>query len=120
MPDFDPRWDGASIPENHWHFHRRLHERYGITMAPGDFGAMVRDIETGRALMVHKHTRKRRVYWCRLKSCYERVYVLANGDMILTAWPATREIVALRKQAQARYEAERQRKAAEAATSALP
>lgn len=50
--DFDPRWLGRSIPERHWHFHRRLLERYGIILAPGEFGEMIKDIKSGRAPLV--------------------------------------------------------------------
>lgn len=107
MTAFDPRWDGTSIPEKHWHFHRRLHERYGIVMVPGDFGAMVKAIKSGKALMVRKQDRGRRIYWCKVPSCYERIYVLARRDAIFAAWPATPDIIKDRKRAQARLEAER-------------
>jgi len=109
MTAFDLRWDGTSIPEKHWHFHKRLYERYGIVMGPGDFGAMLKAIKGGKALMVRRHGRKQRVYWCKVPSCHERIYVLASGPAILTAWPATRELTTLRKQAQARQEAEQKK-----------
>lgn len=107
MADFDPRWDGTSIPEKHWHFHRRLLERYGIIMGPGDFGAVLKDIKSGKALMVRRLDRGRRVYWCKVPSCYERVYVVGRRGAILTAWPATPDIMKDRKRVQAQQEAKR-------------
>lgn len=44
---FDPRWDGASIPERDWHFHRRLFERYGIVLLPGELRRSCTTWETG-------------------------------------------------------------------------
>lgn len=110
MSDFDPRWDGASIPENNWHFHRRLHERYRIVMAPGEFGAMVKAIKSGKALMVNRRGKHKRIYWHKVQSVHERIYVLVGRNTaILSAWPPTKQLADYRKQAQARLEAERQR-----------
>jgi hypothetical protein len=82
-------------------------------MGPGDFGAMLKAIKDGKALMVRNRGRGQRIYWCKIRSAYERIYVLVGrGGMILTAWPPTSEITGYRRQAQARQEAERKRHAA--------
>lgn len=40
-------WLGQSIPQEHWHFHRRLHERYdGLVLRPGVFSKLCRRILT--------------------------------------------------------------------------
>lgn len=110
MTAFDPRWDGSSIPKEHWHFHKRLYERYGIVMAPGDFGAMVRAIKDGKALMVHRKNKRHRIYWHKVQSVHERIYVLVGqGGAILSAWPPTKQLTGYRKQAEARRVAERRR-----------
>ena len=56
---FDPRWQGRSIPERHWHFHRQLLARYGIVLGPGEFSEMLRDIKDGRALLIEPRTQRR-------------------------------------------------------------
>ena len=108
----DPRWEGRSIPYKHWHFHRRLHERYGIIMAPGEFGAMVKAIKSGKALMVHRKGKHHRIYWHKVQSVHERIYVLVGkSGAILSAWPPTKQLADYRKQAQARRDADRRRTA---------
>lgn len=101
MPDFDPRWDGASIPEKHWHFHRQLYARYSIIMRPGEFSDLSHALRDGRAILVKRHTRGRKIYSHVLKASKKRVYVLANRGGIFTAWPPSKDINAFRKQAEA-------------------
>lgn len=62
---FDVRWFGKPIPERHWHFHRRLLERYDIVLAPGKFSAMLKDIAAGRATMVKRRSARSAVYMIR-------------------------------------------------------
>lgn len=105
---FDPRWEGKSIPHKHWHFHRRLYERYGIIMAPGEFGDMVKAIKSGKALMVNRRGKHQRIYWHKVQSVHERIYVLVGKDSaILSAWPPTNQLADYRRQAQERRDAAR-------------
>lgn len=80
----DPRWIGASIRIEHWHFHRRLWERYGIVLAPGEFSMIKTAIRRGKALLVKRYDRKRAVYSIRLPSCGDRIFVLASGRALVT------------------------------------
>ncbi|WP_043367216.1 hypothetical protein [Belnapia sp. F-4-1] len=40
-------WDGACIPIKHWHFHRRIFERYRMVLPPGAFSKMLRRLQAG-------------------------------------------------------------------------
>ena len=40
-------WEGASIPAEHWHFHRRIFERYRMVLPPGAFSKMLRRLQAG-------------------------------------------------------------------------
>jgi hypothetical protein len=40
-------WEGASIPAEHWHFHRRVFERYRMVLPPGAFSKMLRRLLAG-------------------------------------------------------------------------
>ncbi len=71
--DFDPRWDGRSIPQKLWHFHRQLLARYGIILAPGEFSQMLRNIKRGRAQLVEMRTRRMGIYSVKLQTQNERV-----------------------------------------------
>ncbi len=51
---FDPRWDGAFIPDDHWHFLRRLYERYAVVLAPGEFSAVIAAIKAGDSVYYRK------------------------------------------------------------------
>ncbi|WP_027171544.1 hypothetical protein [Methylobacterium sp. 10] len=84
---FDERWLGASIPSDHWHFHRQLLARYGIVMAPGEFTGMLNDITKGRALRLVERPKGRAIFSVRLKTAGERIYVLAVKRRVITAWP---------------------------------
>lgn len=93
--EYDERWNGASISEEHWHFHRQLLERYGIVMGPGDFSDMIRGLRDGRGLLVKTISRGRRVYRWRLKSSYRLIFVVASKGKVFTAWPPEAELRAL-------------------------
>ena len=96
IPAFDPRWDGASIPKWHSHFHRKLFERYGIVLGPGDFADILKQIRSGEALRVEAR-REGAIYFVKVRSLFERIYVLSDGRHLITAWPATRKLLAKRK-----------------------
>lgn len=77
-------------------------------MAPGEFGDMVKAIKTGKALMVNRRGKHHRIYWHKVQSVRERIYVLVGKDSaILSAWPPTNQLADYRRQAQARRNAER-------------
>jgi hypothetical protein len=40
-------WEGAFIPAEHWHFHRRVFGRYRMVLPPGAFSKMVRRLRSG-------------------------------------------------------------------------
>lgn len=95
---FDARWLGKSIPERHWHFHRRLLERYDIVLAPGEFSAMLKDIATGKAKLVKRRSARSAVYMIRNTRLWERFFVLVvNGD-VRTALPPSRAFKRTRRQ----------------------
>jgi hypothetical protein len=90
--EFDERWNGASIDEEHWHFHRQLLERYHFVMGPGDFSDLIHAIRTGRATKVRPMSRGRALYRYRVKSNGRLIFVLASRYMVFTAWPLTKEL----------------------------
>ena len=89
---FDARWLGKSIPERHWHFHRRLLERYGIVLAPGEFSQMLKDIATGRAPLVQRRSAKSAVYLVRNRRLFERYFILMTNGEIRTALPPSKAL----------------------------
>jgi hypothetical protein len=93
----DPRWIGAMIPKEHWHFHRQLLDRYGIVLAPGDFSKMQSDLADGRALLVKKLKGPQAIYSVRVESARERIYVLAARQNIITAWPPQKRLNDIRR-----------------------
>lgn len=95
--DFDPQWDGRSIPQKHWHFHRQLLDRYGIVLAPGEFSQILRDIRNGRAQLIKKQSGNRAIYSVRIVRLYERVYVVSNGKDLFTAWPPSKRLNEIRR-----------------------
>jgi hypothetical protein len=105
--DLDPRWVGAVIPSEHWHFHRQLLDRYNIVLAPGEFSMIVKVIQSGRALLVEKRGAKVAIYSVRIPSTQDRVYILAAGPNLVTAWPPQRRLNELRRQLIAAREAVR-------------
>lgn len=89
---FDARWFGKAIPERHWHFHRRLLERYGIVLAPGEFSQMLKDIATGRAPLIERRSAKSAVYLVRNRRLFERYFILMTNGEIRTALPPSRAL----------------------------
>ncbi len=95
--DFDARWMNAAIPARHWHFHRRLYAHYGIVLAPGDFGAMLRNLRQGRAQWLKDLGGGRALFAIRMRSCRERVYVVAKHRRhVVTVLPPTLDMRRLR------------------------
>lgn len=94
---FDARWVGRSIPERHWHFHRRLLERYGIVLAPGEFSQMLKDIASGKAPLVQRRSSKSAIYQVRNQRLWERFFVLVTNGEIRTALPASRALKRARR-----------------------
>lgn len=94
---FDSRWENKAIHERDWHFHRRLLERCGIVLAPGEFAAIIRDIKRGTAVQVKKLTSRKAIFWVRIARLHERIYVLSNGQQLFTAYPHTPQLNRLRR-----------------------
>ncbi len=95
---FDTRWLGAYIGEEHWHFHRQLLQRYSIVLGPGEFSRMLAEIKNGKALKVEERRDGSAIYSIRVISANERIYVLAAGLHIITAWPPNRKLNEKRRQ----------------------
>ncbi|MHA6642304.1 hypothetical protein [Mesorhizobium sp. A623] len=100
---FNPRWDGASIPKRHWHFHRQLLIRYRIVLAPGEFSAMLSDIRDGYAKIIERRSKTQAIYLVKFPRLGERIYVLSNGKDVFTAWPPERRLTEIRRQMRERY-----------------
>jgi hypothetical protein len=98
---FDSRWLGKAIPARHWHFHRRLFGRYGIILAPGEFSQMLKDIASGKALLVQRRSAGSAIYMIRNARLWERYFVLVRNGQIKTALPPSRALKRLRGQAPA-------------------
>lgn len=94
--DFDPRWHGAVINSDRWHFHRRLLERYGIVLGPADYSRIARSIADGRAPLIRPGPEDAAVYLVRIPTTGALVFVGArvNGELV-TAMPVTERLVAL-------------------------
>jgi hypothetical protein len=97
MDDFDPRWTGASIPIDHWHFHRQLLLRYGIVLAPGEFSRIHAAIRTGQAQVIQRRSPTQNIYSVRITRLQERIYILAEGSHIITAWPPSARLNEIRR-----------------------
>lgn len=98
VESFDPRWLGASIGEEHWHFHRQLLKRYGFVLAPGEFSRLRNEIKSGKAPMIERRRDGTAIYSVRIKSVNVRIFVLAAGLHIITAWPPNRKLTEKRRQ----------------------
>lgn len=94
---FDNRWLGKSIPERHWHFHRRLLERYDIVLAPGEFSQMLKDIGSGRAPLIQRKSAKSAIYMVRNRRLFERYFVLVTNGEVRTALPPSKKFKRLRQ-----------------------
>lgn len=90
---YDPLWEGACIPIEHWHFHRRLWERYWIVLGPGEFGDIKRAVEKGRAFQIESHTEGKATYLFRLgQHGQDLVFALFRGSRPVTALPPTKAL----------------------------
>jgi hypothetical protein len=98
LPDgLDPIWIGASIPQEHWHFHRRLWQRYWIVLGPGEFSAILRAIRRRKAVLIEKRSKKVAVYSVRLPAWDERVFVVATRQWLITVLPPKPRLRELRR-----------------------
>jgi len=102
VESFDSRWLGASIGEEHWHFHRQLLQRYSIVLAPGEFSRLFTEIKTGKAPMIERRRDGAVIYSVRIRSVNERIYVLAAGLHIISAWPPNKKLNEKRRQVKKR------------------
>jgi hypothetical protein len=91
--DFDERWNGASIPRNHWHFHRRLFERYAIVLAPGEYSGLLKDIKGGYVQLVKKRASRPSIYCVWIRSADQRVFLIASRHRLFTVLPQSTRIV---------------------------
>ena len=95
--EIDPRWIGAFIPVDHWHFHSQLLKRFAIVLAPGEFSAIRKRFVNDSALLIEERRHRRAIYSVRVKSVDQRIYVLAERGRIITAWPPERRLNAIRR-----------------------
>jgi len=95
--DLDPRWIGATIQKEPWHFHRQLLSRYKIVLAPGEYSMIVAAILSGEALLIERRGAKQAIYSVRIPRLWERVYILAAGPKLITAWPPQKRMNAIRR-----------------------
>jgi hypothetical protein len=85
--EFDPRWEGACVSRQHWHFHRQLFLRYGVVLAHGQFSQIIADIRRGQARLVKAKGKRGSIYSIRIKKAGGRVYIFAIDCVPITAWP---------------------------------
>lgn len=95
--DFDPLWNGKSIPKYHWHFHRQLFARYGIVLAPGEFSEMLRDIKDGRATVIERLSSNATIYMIRNTRLWQQYFVLVRNGYVVTALPPGKKLKRLRQ-----------------------
>lgn len=76
LPAFDERWDGAVIAAPQWHFHRRLLERYGVVLGPGEFSRIIRDIRRGRAIFIERRGKDATLHAVEMAGACGWVFVL--------------------------------------------
>lgn len=93
----DPRWIGTVYPRDQWHFHQTMLARYGIVLVPGEFSMIVDAIVSGEAPLVERKRKGHAIYSVRITRLWERVFVLARGPLLVSAWPPTRKLNALRR-----------------------
>jgi hypothetical protein len=92
----EDRWvweDGAHIPRCHWHFHRRLRERYGIVLEPGEFGMIVRQFKKKQAVQIGRD-----LYAVRIRQTVKKspwIFVVKNGGWphndLVTVYPSNKD-----------------------------
>lgn len=85
--ELHPRWIGAYISKQHWHFHRQLFLRYSVVLALGQFSQIIADIRRGQARLVKAKGKRGAIYSVRIKQAGGRVYVFAVDCVPITAWP---------------------------------
>ncbi|MCV0394361.1 MAG: hypothetical protein K5872_13395 [Rhizobiaceae bacterium] len=96
---FDERWHGASIRRDSWHLHRALFHRYKIVLGPGEFSGILREIQSGRALLLEERSNGYALFWVRIPGQFERAFIVARGRRrLITALPPTRRLKRLRLQ----------------------
>jgi hypothetical protein len=95
----DPRWEGVSIPREHWHFQRRLWDHYSIILEPGEFSWIMTTIRNGDAVLVERQGKTKAVYSVYLRSRRERIYVVAARDVPITSLKPSRRLRELRRAA---------------------
>ena len=83
----DAKWVGVAIPCASWHFHRRLFERYGIVLAPGDYSDMVKQIKKGKAQLLRRGYEDEALYCVEVKSLGQLIYVIGRKDALISAYP---------------------------------
>ena len=93
----DPRWEGAFIGVEHWHFHRQLLQHHGIVLAPGEFSRVVIALKNGNATVIKRQSETRAVYLFRVRSAQERIYVVAEKARIITVLPPSKRLARLRR-----------------------
>ena len=64
---------------------------------------MLRDIKSGRAVVVERRTRNTAIYSVRIHRQYERVFILSDGKQMLTAWPPEKRLNDKRRQLEEKY-----------------
>ncbi len=81
---FHPVWDGVSIPSEQWHFYRRLYERYGIVLRPGEYSRLYKKaVVEKKDLFVH--ARRGRIHRIFLHGAQEHVFVVVGKRVLITA-----------------------------------
>ena len=81
---FDPRWDGVSLPREQWHFYRRLHERYGVVLHPGEYSRIfLETVKWGHGLFYETQTA--RVHSVHLDGVKGPIFVLVKANRLLSA-----------------------------------
>jgi|SRR6516165_3373439 hypothetical protein len=95
--ELDPRWYGALINRDEWHFHRRLWKRYKIILAPGEFSWIKSQIKSGEAQVLIQKSPLEAIYAFKIASANRPVFVAAIGAHLKTALPPTKRLWKLRK-----------------------
>ena len=116
--DIDRRWIGAVIHIYHWHFHRRLFERYHVILPPGEFTYIVNTIASGEAMLIEPRANGAGIYSIRLPISQKRVYVLAKRRRLITVWPRQKRLENIFRQLKGPAESSRTGKSTEMITEA--
>ncbi|WP_157215932.1 hypothetical protein [Flavisphingomonas formosensis] len=114
---YDERWNGVAIPAEHWHFHRRLLDRYGVVLGPGDFSNMMDGLRSGKALLIREKGKGRALYQWRVKSTAELIFIVAGRNKVFTAYPPNASLRKLAKRLHAERKALRKARGTEPNTA---